>query len=321
MPLTLPNLPYAPEALEPHVDTATMNIHHGKHHNAYVTNANKALEGTPFADKDAVWLITHLDQLPADKMGPIRNNAGGHVNHSMFWQVMAPAGKGGGGTPGGPLAEAINKAFGSFDAFKEKFANAGATRFGSGWAWLCVNKDKNLEVCSTANQDNPMMGKDIAGCGGTPILGCDVWEHAYYLKYQNRRPDYMAAWWNVVNWSKVAENYAHALAGNAWYEVKKTADGKFMFNLKSGNNEVVLTSESYNDLASCNAGIDSVRKNAQDTARFDVKTASNGQAYFVLTASNGQTIGKSEMYSSPAAMEKGIQAVQRSSGSTWVETV
>jgi Fe-Mn family superoxide dismutase len=209
MPLSLPALPYAPEALEPHIDSATMNIHHGKHHAAYVNNANKALEGTPFADKTADQLVRDLASLPDDKRGVLRNNAGGHLNHSMFWELMAPAGNGGGGAPSGDLAAAINAAFGSFDAFKEKFAAAAAGRFGSGWAWLVVNGGK-LEICSTANQDNPIMGKAIAGCEGTPILGLDVWEHAYYLKYQNRRPDYVGAWWNVVNWSKVTELYAKA---------------------------------------------------------------------------------------------------------------
>ncbi|MDX2119316.1 MAG: superoxide dismutase [Planctomycetota bacterium] len=209
MPLTLPALPYALEALEPHVDATTMGIHHGKHHNAYVTNGNKALEGTAWAEKDAGEIIKHLGSIPDDKRGPVRNNVGGHVNHSMFWTLMAPAGHGGGGTPSGALGAAINAAFGSFDAFKEKFAAAAAGRFGSGWAWLVLNNGK-LEICSTANQDNPLMGKAIAGCEGTPILGLDVWEHAYYLKYQNRRPDYVAAWWNVVNWSKAAELYASA---------------------------------------------------------------------------------------------------------------
>jgi Fe-Mn family superoxide dismutase len=212
MALTLPNLPYAFEALEPHVDAQTMQIHHGKHHNAYVTNANNVLKGTPFENWSAMDLITKLSELPEDKRGPVRNNAGGHVNHSMFWEIMAPAGKGGGGAPTGALADAINAAFGSFDGaggFKEKFAAAGTGRFGSGWAWL-IAKGGKLEIASTPNQDNPLMGKAIAGCDGTPILGVDVWEHAYYLKYQNRRPDYVAAWWNVVNWSKVAENFAKA---------------------------------------------------------------------------------------------------------------
>lgn len=209
MPMTLPNLPYAFEALEPHIDAQTMQIHHGKHHNAYVTNGNKALEGTVWADKDPTEIIRNLAQIPDDKRGAVRNNVGGHVNHSMFWTLMAPAGKGGGGSPSGVLSEAIVAAFGSFDAFKEKFAAAAAGRFGSGWVWLVVSGGK-LEIVSTANQDNPMMGKAIAGCEGTPILGLDVWEHAYYLKYQNRRPDYVGAWWNVVNWPRVAEHFASA---------------------------------------------------------------------------------------------------------------
>jgi Fe-Mn family superoxide dismutase len=209
MPFTLPNLPYPAEALEPHIDSQTMLIHHGKHHQAYVTNANKALEGTPWAERSPVEVISHLGDIPEDKRGPVRNNAGGHLNHSMFWTLMAPAGKGGGGQPSGPLADAIKATFGSFDGFKEKFAASGAGRFGSGWAWLLSNKGR-LEVASTANQDNPLMGKAIAGCEGTPILGLDVWEHAYYLKYQNRRPDYITAWWNVVNWGKAAENFAGA---------------------------------------------------------------------------------------------------------------
>jgi Fe-Mn family superoxide dismutase len=209
MPLTLPNLPYALDALEPHIDAATMGIHHGKHHNAYVTNGNKALEGTAWADKDPVEIIQHLAAIPEEKRGPARNNVGGHVNHSLFWTLMAPADKGGGGSPSGPLGAAINAAFGSLDAFKEKFAAAAAGRFGSGWAWLVVNHGK-LEITSTANQDNPVMGKAISGTEGTPVLGLDVWEHAYYLKYQNRRPDYVTAFWNVVNWAKVAELYAAA---------------------------------------------------------------------------------------------------------------
>jgi Fe-Mn family superoxide dismutase len=213
MPFTLPALPYGFDALEPHIDAQTMQIHHGKHHQAYVDNANKALAGTKWADMDPVAVIQSLGDLPEDKRGPVRNNAGGHVNHSMFWQLMAPAGKGGGGQPSGPLADAIKASFGTFDGaggFKEKLAAAGTGRFGSGWAWLCVNAGK-LEICSTPNQDSPLMGKAIAGCGGTPILGVDVWEHAYYLKYQNRRADYLAAWWNVVNWPKVAELYAAAM--------------------------------------------------------------------------------------------------------------
>ncbi len=209
MPLTLPVLPYAFDALEPHVDSQTMQIHHGKHHAAYVTNANKALEGTPFAEWSVEDLVRKLASLPDDKRGPIRNNAGGHWNHSFFWQLMAPAGKGGGGAPAGPLGAAINAAFGSFDAFKEKFAAAAVGRFGSGWAWLVANGGK-VEICSTPNQDNPLMGKAIAGCEGAVILGLDVWEHAYYLKYQNRRADYITAWWNVVNWNVAADLFAKA---------------------------------------------------------------------------------------------------------------
>jgi Fe-Mn family superoxide dismutase len=209
MAFTLPPLPYAFDALEPHIDAQTMQIHHGKHHNAYITNANKALEGTKFAESDPVELIRKLVELPEDKRTAVRNNAGGHVNHSMFWQWMAPPGKGGGGTPTGKLADAIKSTFGSFDTFKEKLSAAGVGRFGSGWAWLVVNGGK-LEVVSTANQDNPIMGKATAGCEGTPVLGVDVWEHAYYLKYQNRRPDYLAAWWNVVNWAKAGEFFEKA---------------------------------------------------------------------------------------------------------------
>jgi Fe-Mn family superoxide dismutase len=209
MPFTLPPLPYAPEALEPHIDAQTMNIHHGKHHNAYVTNANKALEGTALADLPVEQVVRRLSDVPEDKRGAVRNNAGGHLNHSLFWQMMAPPSQGGGGQPSGPLADAINSTFGSFEAFKEKFAAAGTGRFGSGWAWLVVNGGK-LEICSTPNQDSPIMGKAVAGCEGVPILGVDVWEHAYYLKYQNRRPDYLAAWWNVVNWKFVADLHAKA---------------------------------------------------------------------------------------------------------------
>ncbi len=203
----LPSLPYPKDALEPHIDAQTMEIHHGKHHQAYVTNLNKALESAPdLAGKSAEDLIKNLDSVPEGIRGPVRNNAGGHVNHSFFWKLMKP---GGGGAPTGELAKAIDAAFGSFDEFKAKFEAAGAGRFGSGWAWLCVN-DGKLAICSTANQDNPIMGS-IAGCGGKPVLGLDVWEHAYYLKYQNRRPDYMKAWWNVVNWAQAEENYQAAL--------------------------------------------------------------------------------------------------------------
>lgn len=206
MAYELPQLPYAYDALEPHIDTRTMEIHHTKHHQAYVDNANKALEGTEFAALPVEELIQKLDAVPADKKGALRNNAGGHANHSLFWQVM---GQGKGGQPTGELMDAINAAFGSFDAFKEKFEDAAKTRFGSGWAWLVVQGGK-LAVVSTANQDNPLMGEPVAGVSGTPILGVDVWEHAYYLNYQNKRPDYLKAFWNVVNWDEVAKRYAAA---------------------------------------------------------------------------------------------------------------
>ena len=206
MAYTLPQLPYAYDALAPHIDAKTMEIHHTKHHQTYIDNANKALEGTEFADLSVEELIQKLDQVPADKKGALRNNAGGHANHSLFWQVMGPNQ---GGQPGGELLEAINSAFGSFDAFKQKFEDAAKTRFGSGWAWLVV-KGGELAVVSTANQDNPLMGEAVAGVSGTPILGVDVWEHAYYLNYQNKRPDYLAAFWNVVNWDEVARRYVAA---------------------------------------------------------------------------------------------------------------
>ena len=198
MAFELPALPYAHDALEPHIDQQTMEIHHGKHHNGYTTKLNAAIEGTDLAGKSIEDILANC----ADN-GAVRNNGGGYYNHNLFWEVMSPNG---GGTPSGDLAAAIDSAFGSFDAFKEAFSNAAATRFGSGWAWLCV-VDGKLEVCSTANQDNPLMG---IGCGGTPILGLDVWEHAYYLNYQNRRPDYINAFFNVVNWDKVAKNFAAA---------------------------------------------------------------------------------------------------------------
>jgi len=201
MAFELPALPYASNALEPHIDQATMEIHHGKHHNAYVTNLNKALEGSEWATKSLEDILKNISKTSA----AIRNNGGGHYNHSMFWKSLSPQG---GGAATGAVAEAIEKAFGSFDKFKEDFANAGATRFGSGWAWLCVKEDGSLCVCSTPNQDNPIM--DVADCKGAPILGLDVWEHAYYLKYQNRRPDYIAAFWNLVNWSYVNELYSAA---------------------------------------------------------------------------------------------------------------
>jgi Fe-Mn family superoxide dismutase len=205
MPYTLPALPYAYDALEPHIDARTMEIHHGKHHQAYVTNVNAATEGLKVPDciND---LIADLSQVPADKRAAVRNNGGGHANHSLFWKLMSPSG---GGAPTGALAAAIDKDLGGFAAFKEAFAKAAATRFGSGWAWLVV-KDGKLAVGSTANQDSPVMGEAVAGLSGTPILGLDVWEHAYYLKYQNRRPDYVTAFWNVVNWSEVAERFAKA---------------------------------------------------------------------------------------------------------------
>ena len=203
---TLPELGYALDALEPHIDARTMEIHHGKHHHAYITNLNNALAGKADLEaKSALELITDLASVPEDIRGAVRNNGGGHVNHSFFWKVIAP---GGAKAPSGDLAAAIDAAFGSFDAFKEAFAKAGATRFGSGWAWLCKKADGTLAVCSSANQDNPLMGEAFGGCGSTPILGLDVWEHAYYLNYQNRRPDYISAFWNVVNWDVVAENFA-----------------------------------------------------------------------------------------------------------------
>ncbi len=195
MSFTLSPLPYAHEALEPHIDALTMHIHHGKHHQAYVDNLNKAIAGTAHETKSIEELVTNAGSISA----PVRNNGGGHWNHTFFWASMAPNA---GGNPTGQLAEAINTAFGSFDAFKEKFNQAGLTRFGSGWAWLII-KDGKLEITSTPNQDNPLM--DVAEVKGTPILGADVWEHAYYLKYQNKRADYLAAFWNVVNWAVVEE--------------------------------------------------------------------------------------------------------------------
>jgi superoxide dismutase, Fe-Mn family len=206
MAFTLPKLPYAYNAMEPHIDAQTMEIHHGKHHQAYITNLNKAIEGTPLESKTEFELIKDLSAVPEEKRMVVRNNAGGHVNHTFFWHVI---GWNAGGKPSGALLAEIESTFGSFDTFKEKFAAAGTTRFGSGWAWLVVNKGK-LEIGSTANQDSPLMGKAVAGIEGTPILGLDVWEHAYYLKYQNRRPDYIAAFWNVVNWNEVTKLYEEA---------------------------------------------------------------------------------------------------------------
>jgi len=202
MAFELPALAYAPTALEPHIDAKTMEIHHGKHHQAYVTNLNAALAGTDGEKLSIEEICKNISKYPM----PVRNNGGGHYNHSLFWTLMAPNA---GGNPTGDLAAAIDKAFGNFDEFKKQFATAAATRFGSGWAWLCVKEDKTLCVCSTPNQDNPLM--DIAECKGTPILALDVWEHAYYLHYQNRRPDYVGAFWNVVNWDKVAELYKNAM--------------------------------------------------------------------------------------------------------------
>ena len=200
-------LPYAKDALEPHIDVATMEIHHGKHHNAYVTNLNKALAGNAELEAKSInALIADLASVPDAIRGPVRNNGGGHWNHTFFWNLMAPKA---GGAPTGALAQDIQTTFGSFDAFKEKFEAGGVGRFGSGWVWLVVNAGK-LEIVSTPNQDNPLMGKSIAGCEGKPILGCDVWEHAYYLKYQNKRPDYLKAWWNVVNWAAVSAHYEAA---------------------------------------------------------------------------------------------------------------
>jgi Fe-Mn family superoxide dismutase len=201
---TLPELPYAHNALEPHIDQQTMEIHHGRHHNAYVTNLNAALAGKADLEAHSIEdLCKNINSLPEDIRAAVRNNGGGHYNHSLFWTVMAPNA---GGAPTGALAEAIDAAFGSFDAFKEAFAKAGATRFGSGWAWL-VAKDGKVAVTSTPNQDNPLMDGS-----GAPLLGCDVWEHAYYLKYQNKRPDYIAAWWNTVNWDAVAARFTAANA-------------------------------------------------------------------------------------------------------------
>jgi superoxide dismutase, Fe-Mn family len=197
MPFTLPELPYAYDALEPTIDARTMEIHHSKHHQAYVDNANKALEGTALADAPVEEVLRRLEELPEDKRTAVRNNAGGHYNHSLFWEIMGPDG---GGEPSGALADAISSAFGSLDDMKAQVNDAGVKRFGSGWAWIIVVGGR-LQITSTPNQDSPFME------GQTPILGIDVWEHAYYLKYQNRRPDYLAAWWNVVNWDAVAKRY------------------------------------------------------------------------------------------------------------------
>ncbi|MFD2203786.1 superoxide dismutase [Shivajiella indica] len=198
MAFELPKLPYDFNALEPHIDARTMEIHHGKHHNAYVTNLNNAIAGTDLENMS----LEDLMKI-AGSNTPVRNNGGGHYNHTLFWNIMSPNG---GGKPTGELAAAIDAKFGSFDAFKDEFSKAAATRFGSGWAWLLVDSNKQLAVSSTPNQDNPLM--DVAEVKGTPILGVDVWEHAYYLHYQNRRPDYVAAFWNVINWEEVSKRYA-----------------------------------------------------------------------------------------------------------------
>jgi len=198
MAFELPELSFAHDALEPHIDTKTMQIHHGKHHAGYTAKLNAAVAGTDLEGKSIVEILRGLDM----SNGALRNNGGGYFNHNLFWEVMSPNG---GGTPEGELASAINDAFGSFEAFKDAFSAAAATQFGSGWAWLCVNKEGKLEVCSTPNQDNPLMPG--VNCEGTPILGLDVWEHAYYLNYQNRRPDYIEAFFNVINWEKVASLY------------------------------------------------------------------------------------------------------------------
>src|SRR6266481_2600858 len=200
MPFELPDLPYAYDALEPHIDAETMRIHHDLHHKAYVDNANAALAGTDLADHSIDSVLTNLETLPADKQAPVRNNAGGHANHSLFWQIMSPDG---GGEPSGSLADAINDTFDSLDELKKQLNDAGVKRFGSGWSWL-VYDGTGLAVYSTANQDSPISNSDV------PLLGIDVWEHAYYLKYQNRRPDYLEAWWNVVNWDAVAQRWESA---------------------------------------------------------------------------------------------------------------
>ncbi|MEE2856993.1 MAG: superoxide dismutase [Planctomycetota bacterium] len=207
MAFELPELPYAFDALEPHIDAQTMEIHHGKHHAAYVTNLNAALaENSQWQDASISDLCRNIAEVPESIRGAVRNNGGGHFNHDLFWKSMSPDG---GGTPGGDLAAAIDTTFGSFDGFKDAFATAAKTRFGSGWAWLCQNSDGTVCVCSSANQDNPWMA-GVADCVGTPLLGLDVWEHAYYLNYQNRRPDYIEAFWNVVDWSAVEARFVTA---------------------------------------------------------------------------------------------------------------
>jgi Fe-Mn family superoxide dismutase len=230
MSFKLPDLPYEVNALEPHIDAKTMGIHHGKHHQAYVNNLNAALEGhADLQSKTAIELVANLDAIPADIRTAVRNNGGGHVNHTLFWTVMKPNG---GGEPGGGLADDIKSAFGSFDSFKTEFSKAATTVFGSGWAWLCVGNDGKLLVTKTANQDNP-----ISDGTGIPILGLDVWEHAYYLNYQNRRPDYIGAWWNVVDWDRVAGyNSAIRVGGKIqdaadWAKQQWASFGKTLKNL------------------------------------------------------------------------------------------
>ena len=198
MPFELPALPYATDALEPHIDTKTMEIHHGKHHQGYTSKLNAAIEGTDNENLSIEAILANLDM----SNGALRNNGGGYYNHCLFWDILSPNG---GGTPTGALADAIDQSYGSFEAFKTAFSNAAATQFGSGWAWLCVHEGGKLEVCGTPNQDNPLMPG--VGCGGTPILGIDVWEHAYYLNYQNRRPDYIEAFFNVINWAEVGKRF------------------------------------------------------------------------------------------------------------------
>ena len=202
MSFQLPDLSYDHDALEPHIDSKTMQIHHGKHHAGYTNKLNAAIEGTDLEGKSIDEILKNLDM----NNGAVRNNGGGYYNHCLFWEVMGPNC---GGSPTGKIADAINKSFGSFEEFKSKFSSAAATRFGSGWAWLCAHPNGELEICSTANQDNPLMSGQ--GCGGTPILGLDVWEHAYYLNYQNRRPDYVSAFFNVINWSTVLDKYESAI--------------------------------------------------------------------------------------------------------------
>lgn len=199
MAFTLPDLPYAHDALEPHIDARTMEIHHSKHHGGYTSKLNAAIDGTELENRDIEDLLKNLDM----SLTAVRNNGGGYFNHSLFWEIMSPDG---GGQPASDLAQAITAAYGSFDGFKEKFSDSAAGRFGSGWAWLCVHRGGRVEICSTPNQDNPLMPN--TGCGGYPILGLDVWEHAYYLNYQNRRPDYITAFFNVINWPEVARRYA-----------------------------------------------------------------------------------------------------------------